>query len=202
MYVLNAGPSVWSAFHVIGTVFDRTMVEGMAGHDAQTINLAPAQGGWVEFTLAEEGTFPFVNHAFGDMIKGSLGVLATPHAPKAAGHGATPAHDESAAAPAGSIGVTMGDMWIKSAKPTVKAGKVNFAVENQGAMMHGLAIVKAPAVAPGGMLDESTFLASGDHLAAGASGTVSADLKPGDYELVCHLAGHYAAGQKLPFKVE
>jgi len=31
---------------------------------------------------------------------------------------------------------------------------------------------------------------------------VSADLEPGAYELVCHLAGHYAAGQKLPFKVE
>src|SRR5918993_77218 len=83
MYVLNAGPSVWSAFHVIGTVFDRTVVEGTAGHDAQTIDLAPSQGGWVEFTLAEEGTFPFVNHAFGDMVKGSLGVLQTKHAPAA-----------------------------------------------------------------------------------------------------------------------
>ena len=30
-YVLNAGPSIWSAFHVIGTVFDRTMVEGTPG---------------------------------------------------------------------------------------------------------------------------------------------------------------------------
>ena len=96
----------------------------------------------------------------------------------------------------------MGDMWIKSATPTAKAGKVSFAVQNDGAMMHGLAIVKAPATAPGGMLDESTFLARGGHLAAGASETVSADLKPGSYELVCHLAGHYAAGQKLPFKVE
>jgi len=36
----------------------------------------------------------------------------------------------------------------------------------------------------------------------GASGTLSADLAPGDYELVCHMPGHYAAGQKLPFKVE
>ena len=81
MYVLNAGPSVWSAFHVIGTVFDRTVIEGMLGHDAQTINLAPSQGGWVEFTLDEEGGYPFVNHAFGDMVKGSLGVLKTPNAP-------------------------------------------------------------------------------------------------------------------------
>ena len=86
MYVLNAGPSIWSAFHVIGTVFDRTVVEGTVGHDAQTVSLAPSQGGWVEFTLEEEGGYPFVNHAFGDMVKGSLGVLKTPHAPDAAGH--------------------------------------------------------------------------------------------------------------------
>ena len=86
MYVLNAGPSIWSAFHVIGTVFDKTVIEGQVGHDAQTVNLAPAQGGWVEFTLDEEGHYPFVNHAFGDMVKGSLGVLATPNAPKGGAH--------------------------------------------------------------------------------------------------------------------
>lgn len=86
-FVLNAGPSIWSAFHVIGTVFDRTVVEGTVGHDAQTINLAPSQGGWVEFTLAEEGNYPFVTHAFGDMVRGATGVLATAGAPKAAaGH--------------------------------------------------------------------------------------------------------------------
>jgi nitrite reductase (NO-forming) len=81
MFVMNAGPSIWSAFHVIGTVFDKTMVEGVEGAHAQTINLAPSQGGWVEFTLDGEGTYPFVTHAFGDMVKGSVGVLATENAP-------------------------------------------------------------------------------------------------------------------------
>ena len=85
MYVLNAGPSIWSAFHVIGTVFDRTVIEGSVGRDAQTVNLAPSQGGWVEFTLDAEGNFPFVTHAFGDMTKGALGVLRTSKAPT--GHG-------------------------------------------------------------------------------------------------------------------
>ena len=83
MYVLNAGPSIWSAFHVIGTVFDRTVVEGVPGHDSQTMNLAPSQGGWAEFTLDEEGTYPFVTHAFGDAVKGAIGVVQTAHAPKA-----------------------------------------------------------------------------------------------------------------------
>jgi len=87
MYVLNAGPSIWSAFHVIGTVFDRTVVEGRPGADSQTMNLAPSQGGWAEFTLDEEGGYPFVTHAFADAGKGAIGVLQTKHAPKAAaGH--------------------------------------------------------------------------------------------------------------------
>jgi hypothetical protein len=86
MFVLNSGPSIWSAFHVIGTVFDRTHIEGVVGRHAQTVNLAPSQGGWVEFTLDEEGTYPFVTHAFGDMVKGAVGVLATEQAHGAGMH--------------------------------------------------------------------------------------------------------------------
>ncbi len=81
MYVLNGGVSTWSAFHVIGTVFDSTNVEGVAGRDSQTINLAPSQGGWVDFTLDKEGNYPFVTHAFGDMVKGAVGILHTAGAP-------------------------------------------------------------------------------------------------------------------------
>jgi uncharacterized cupredoxin-like copper-binding protein len=208
MYVLNAGPSVWSAFHVIGTVFDRTVIEGTAGHDAQTINLAPSQGGWVEFTLDEEGGYPFVNHAFGDMVKGSLGVLKTPNAPEAGGGHDMSGHGGSAAAEAdkpaaadGGVAVSFGEMWVKSDKPSVKAGKVTFEVKNEGATTHGLAIVKAPASVSGGMVDENTFLAKGGELAGGASETLTAELEPGSYELLCFMAGHYAAGQKMAFEV-
>ena len=45
------------------------------------------------------------------------------------------------------------------------------------------------------MLDESTFLAKGGDLAAGATETMTADPTPGEYELVCHLTGHYAGGR-------
>ena len=86
MFVLNSGPSIGSAFHVIGTVFDKTVVEGTVGRHSQTIDLNASQGGWVEFTLDEEGTYPFVTHAFGDMVKGALGVLATENAPATAAH--------------------------------------------------------------------------------------------------------------------
>jgi uncharacterized cupredoxin-like copper-binding protein len=200
MYVLNAGPSIWSAFHVIGTVFDRTVVEGVPGRDSQTMNLAPSQGGWAEFTLDEEGTYPFVTHAFGDAVKGAIGVVQTSHAPKAAG-----GHDmggASTTAPAkADVDVTLGDMWVKSTAPSVKAGKVTFGIKNAGATMHGFAIASTPVALEGGMVEHSLLKAKGGDLAAGASETVSADLKPGKYELICHVAGHYQAGQKLPFEV-
>ena len=77
MYVLNAGPSIWSAFHVIGTVFDKAVTDNGVARDVQTINLAPSQGGYVEFTLDEEGSYPFVTHAFADTGKGASGTLVT-----------------------------------------------------------------------------------------------------------------------------
>ena len=198
MYVLDAGPSKWSAFHVIGTVFDTTHVEGVVGHDSQTVNFAPSQGGWVEFTLDQEGNYPFVTHAFGDMVKGAAGILHTTGAPKVP---VAPAVTEAPATAKADVNTTLGEMWVKADKTTVDAGKVTFAVKNAGATMHGLAIVADPAKAPDGMLDPSTYLAKGKDLAAGATDTVAADLKPGRYELVCYMAGHYAAGQRLPLTV-
>jgi uncharacterized cupredoxin-like copper-binding protein len=206
MYVLNAGPSIWSAFHVIGTVFDRAHTDNGVAHDVQTVNLAPSQGGWVEFTLDEEGAYPFVTHAFGDAVKGAIGVLQTKDAPKAAGHdmGGAPAHGQAGrhtAQGTADVKVEMGDMFIKADRTNVKPGKVTFAIRNTGQTMHGMAFALAPVKAPGGMLDEAALAGKGKELMGGESQTLTADLKPGAYELVCFLPGHYAAGQKLTFKV-
>jgi uncharacterized cupredoxin-like copper-binding protein len=51
------------------------------------------------------------------------------------------------------------------------------------------------------MLDESTYLAKGKNLAGGESEALTADLAPGEYELVCLVPGHYMAGQTLKFTV-
>lgn len=208
MYVLNAGPSIWSAFHVIGTVFDKAHTDNGIARDVQTVNLAPSQGGWVEFTLDEEGGYPFVTHAFGDAVKGAIGVLQTANAPKGAGHdmggSSAPAHgaDHGTAAAKADVNVELGDMFVKADKSVVKAGKVSFAVKNTGATMHGMAFAVTPVKADGGMLDDAALLNKGKQLAAGESETLTADLKPGSYELVCFLPGHYAAGQKLAFSVK
>jgi nitrite reductase (NO-forming) len=204
MWVLNAGPSIWSAFHVIGTVFDKTVVEGVEGKSAQTVNLAPSQGGYVEFTLDEEGTYPFVTHAFGDAVKGAIGVLKTTNAPEGTGHAAEPAHGEDSAPAAGNadVNVSLGEMWIKADKTSVEAGEVTFAVKNEGATMHGMALALQPVKADGGMLDEEQLTGRGKDLMNGESEVITADLEPGRYELVCYVPGHYAAGQKLAFEVK
>ena len=81
-YVLNNGPSVDTSFHVVGTIFDRVVKEGVelsADNErrwgSQAIDLAPAQGGFVEFTLATDGLYPIVDHAFNHASAGALGMF-------------------------------------------------------------------------------------------------------------------------------
>ena len=46
-----------------------------AGGGSQAIDLQPAQGGFVEFSLAEDGLYPIVTHAFNNVGKGALGLF-------------------------------------------------------------------------------------------------------------------------------
>ena len=78
---------------------------------------------------------------------------------------------------------------------------MTFAVRNEGATMHGMAMALAPVDATGGMLEDAALIGKGKELHGGAEDLITADLEPGSYELVCFLPGHYAAGQKLPFEV-
>ncbi|HEU4978812.1 MAG TPA: multicopper oxidase domain-containing protein [Solirubrobacteraceae bacterium] len=200
LYVLNADVNRWSAFHVIGTVFDKAVVENTPFHDSQTMSLAPSQGGYAEFTLDQEGNYPFVTHAFSDMVKGAAGILHTTGAPMPK----LPA--AAAPAPAGAAKadaqITLGDMWIKSNVASVKAGKVTFAVQNTGGTMHQFAIMRAPAKVSGGTADAAAAIAKGKMLMGGDKESVTAHLTPGSYVLVCVMPGHYAAGQHIPFTVK
>jgi nitrite reductase (NO-forming) len=81
-WVLNAGPSVDSSYHVVGTIFDSVVKEGVelkpanaGGWGSQAMDLSPAQGGYAEFTLAEDGLYPIVTHAFNQVGHGALGLF-------------------------------------------------------------------------------------------------------------------------------
>jgi nitrite reductase (NO-forming) len=78
MFVVNAGPNVWSSFHVVGTIFDTVYVNGNPANKLvglQSISIGPGDGAVVEFTLDEPGSYPFVNHAFGHASHGAVGIL-------------------------------------------------------------------------------------------------------------------------------
>jgi nitrite reductase (NO-forming) len=82
VWVLDAGPSRSSAFHVVGGQFDTVWTEGAYtvrspdGPDgAQVLPLVPAQGGFVELVFPEAGTYPLVSHIMVDAERGAHGVF-------------------------------------------------------------------------------------------------------------------------------
>ncbi len=82
IFVLNAGPNEDSSFHVVGTIFDTVIKEGIelrrgnaGGWGSQAVDLAPAQSTIIELTPTEDGMFPFVTHAFNFVTHGAIGIL-------------------------------------------------------------------------------------------------------------------------------
>jgi len=82
VFVLDAGPSENSAFHIVGTIFDTVFKEGTyllrpdgRQGGAQALDLQPSQGGFVEFTFDEAGLYPIVTHKFANVGKGALGLF-------------------------------------------------------------------------------------------------------------------------------
>jgi nitrite reductase (NO-forming) len=83
VWIIDAGPEFGTSFHVVGTQFDTVFAEGAyllrpdnPEHGAaQTLALAPGQGGFVEFTLPASGHYPFVDHAMTDGEDGAHGIF-------------------------------------------------------------------------------------------------------------------------------
>ncbi|MDN5383282.1 multicopper oxidase domain-containing protein [Streptomyces sp. LB8] len=80
-WVVAAGPSDGIAFHVVGTVFDTVYKEGaylLRPGDkggSQVLDLAPAQGGFVETVFPEAGHYPFVDHDMRHAEAGAHGMV-------------------------------------------------------------------------------------------------------------------------------
>ena len=81
-WVLDAGPSENSSFHIIGTIFDTVYKEGVlllspdeTRGGSQALDLQPAQGGYVEFTFDVPGIYTMVTHKFANLDKGAIGIF-------------------------------------------------------------------------------------------------------------------------------
>ncbi|MEX2177233.1 MAG: multicopper oxidase domain-containing protein [Gemmatimonadaceae bacterium] len=81
-FVVNAGPTFRSDFHVVGAIFDRVYPDGDPDHAFARVQTytVPAGGGAVFETIFEkgrsgEGLYPFVTHSFADAEKGAVGII-------------------------------------------------------------------------------------------------------------------------------
>jgi uncharacterized cupredoxin-like copper-binding protein len=104
-----------------------------------------------------------------------------------------------------------GAMGLTADHASVPHGTVSFLVTNTGSIDHEMVILPLPSsqalgarpiggdakINETGSLGEASKsggAGAGDGIAPGASGWVTVTLAPGQYELVCNLPRHYAAG--------
>lgn len=109
----------------------------------------------------------------------------------------------------GMMGAGMMQIVINPA--IVPAGPVSFRVRNAGTLVHEMAVLalgagESPgqlAIGADGEVDETSALGhaaqtcgpnDGDGILPGSLGWTTVTLKPGRYELLCNMAGHYGFG--------
>lgn len=78
LYVVDAGPNLPSAFHVIGGIFSTVYPDGDASHalsGVSTYEIAPGQGVVFDIKLTQPGKYPFVDHSMRNMLVGAVGIF-------------------------------------------------------------------------------------------------------------------------------
>ena len=78
VYVAKIGPTLFSAFHVIGALFDVVVADGNSANTLlglQTYTIPLGGGATFELTIADPGLYPFVTHAFAYTELGAVGLL-------------------------------------------------------------------------------------------------------------------------------
>lgn len=101
--------------------------------------------------------------------------------------------------------------WSVEADATsAMAGEVTFTVTNDGTIGHEFLVVKTDFESGRIPLDGDRFPEPTEGLEVvdeigefpkGTTKTLTVDLEPGKYQLVCNLPGHYAAGMHTAFEV-
>ena len=77
-WVVAAGPSLDTDFHVVGTLLDRAWLDGDMTKSLENVQTAtvPAGGGGVfDVKIDQPGLYPFVSHSFASVDMGQVGLL-------------------------------------------------------------------------------------------------------------------------------
>jgi uncharacterized cupredoxin-like copper-binding protein len=112
---------------------------------------------------------------------------------------------ERSASPSTVVRVKEDDFRIRAQPRVVPAGRVRFEVTNTGPVAHELIVIRRdghalPMRGDGLTVDEDRVEPETlGALEPGEPGTRRLDvlLKPGSYELICNMAGHYLGGMRV-----
>lgn len=89
-WVVDAGPSLNTDFHVVGAVLSRAWLNGdmvdKPQHDIQTAMVPAGGGGVFDVHIAKRGIYPFVSHSFASVNLGEVGLLNVGHVPGTMNH--------------------------------------------------------------------------------------------------------------------
>ncbi len=103
------------------------------------------------------------------------------------------------------VAVTVDEFSVFPATQGAPKGKVKFIVTNVGRFEHEFVVLKTARPAgnllKGAEADESGAAGEIDGVRPGQARTVTLQLKPGHYSLICNLPGHYKTGQFADFYV-
>jgi nitrite reductase (NO-forming) len=82
-WVVDAGPSLNTEFHVVGTLLDRAWVNAdlrdAPQHGIQTAVVPAGGGGVFDVKIDQAGIYPFVSHSFASVMLGEVGLLKVGH---------------------------------------------------------------------------------------------------------------------------
>ncbi|QEC47257.1 hypothetical protein FSW04_06410 [Baekduia soli] len=131
-------------------------------------------------------------------------VVAT--TPAAAGAAAGGASSSAAAPPGHEVTASLTEMRITDSVAKVAAGKVTFKVTNNGSVAHEYVILRTSQPASGlpmagGKASEAGHVGEIGDLPVGATKSVTLNLKPGHYSIICNLPGHYTGGMHTDLTV-
>ncbi len=144
-------------------------------------------GGLVAFSIGTVASFVLIIAVL--VLGGSKPaafVTAVPSGGGSAVAGGGP--DKPAPAPDNELNVVEKDFAIAADKTTLKAGSIKFNVTNNGPSPHNIEVVELKKFTP--------------NIDAGKSASMSFDLQPGTYTVICNIPGHEQLGMKITLTVQ
>lgn len=115
------------------------------------------------------------------------------------------------AAPGGARGssavtVVLAEWTLVPSATTVRAGKVTFQVTNDGAIEHEFVVLRTDSHHHALTVKKAVAVETGRQgeiakIVPGEERSLTLNLKPGKYVLICNLLGHYKAGQYAALRV-